>query len=73
MTHVNNFGSYDDHVYEDIEGDTIASHGGDTTNHDVKRKFKSKGNKDHVIEDMENHVETVYEDVVSEDENILLV
>lgn len=60
----NNFVSGDDHVREDVEVDTVVAHGGGVNNYGEKRKFSSKGKKDHTVEDMEKTIETLCEDRV---------
>lgn len=72
VTHENNFISDDNHVHEDVEVDIIVANVGVVNNHDDKRKYASKGKKDNAIQDMEKNVNTLCEDVVSDDESISL-
>lgn len=57
---------------EDVEIDIIVTHVCVINNHDEKRKFASKGKKDHEVEDVEKDVETLREYVVSNDESIFM-
>lgn len=49
MTPENNSISDDDCLHEDIEVDIVVSHVGFVNKHNEKRKFTSKGNKDHSV------------------------
>lgn len=64
--------SVSDDVHEDVEDDTVVAHGVIVNNYDEKRKFASKGKKDHAVKDVDKNVETLCEDVVSNDEGIFL-
>ncbi|CAI8614610.1 unnamed protein product [Vicia faba] len=61
--------SDDDHVHEDVEVDIIVAHVGVVTNLNEKRKFASKGKKDHAVEDVEEYVEILCENLEIEVKN----
>ena len=72
VTPENSYVSDDDHVHEDIKVNTIVAHAGVVKKNNKKIKYASKRKKDHIIEYVKNDVETLCEDVVSNDESIFM-
>lgn len=72
VTPENSYVSDDDFVHEDVKVDTGVAHIGVVNKKNEKRKYASKGKKNHAVNNMEKNVETLCEDAVSSDEIIVL-